>query len=127
MTDHAKAAANWWAEYQKREAERKEKTLEEWKPIAKELIASDLEEPIFYEFSGYGDSGGCDEFHGIEKDHPLYEKVEQWCNAFSMCLPDWWNNEGGSGKIVVNPGTGTIEYECFQNVEHQELSERGII
>ncbi len=74
-------------------------------------------------YSGAGDSGDIDEIITINKDGTsgkLPEDVRTTIRDFSCDFLDdhhggWGNDEGGSGSIIFNPESMTIENEHNEN------------
>lgn len=61
-------------------------------------------------YAGSGDSGSieeiiyrtADDFEILLKDHKLNEQVENLAYEYLNDIEDWWNNDGGKGKMIIN-------------------------
>lgn len=89
---------------------------------------------IYVDFSGSGDSGSMDRVcfdvaEGKDKvcfedlDTELVSWIEKVANqAVEATGVDWYNDEGGNGKVVLNPTDGSVEVEMNQAVTTYDTS-----
>ena len=121
------------------------------KEMVETAIAVDVMKDLGYScfvgfFYGGGDSGEFEAYHMIPRDfvceetgdllierddHKFTEVTEglpDVPDAVAECIPptyyhehDWWNNEGGSGYIVVD--LEKMKYYTHYNINHEEESE----
>ena len=89
---------------------------------------------IYVDFSGSGDSGSMDRvcfdvaegknkvcFEDLDTD--LVSWIEKVANqAVEATGVDWYNDEGGNGKVVFNPTDGSVEVEINQAVTTYDTS-----
>lgn len=89
---------------------------------------------IYVDFSGSGDSGSMDRvcfdvaegknkvcFEDLDTD--LVSWIEKVANqAVEATGVDWYNDEGGNGKVVFNPTDGSVEVEMNQAVTTYDTS-----
>lgn len=79
------------------------------------------------EFSGCGDSGGIDYVEGLEESHALYKEIRDWAEEFAHELPNWWDNDGGSGWIELDVQAQQIRYSVDQHYTGSETVQAGAI
>ncbi|GAA5367196.1 DUF6878 family protein [Streptococcus uberis] len=89
---------------------------------------------IYVDFNGSGDSGSMDHvcFDVAEgREAVLYDDLDAelvlWVEkvadqAVEATGLDWYNNEGGYGKVVFNPTDGSVEVEMNQAVLTHDTS-----
>jgi hypothetical protein len=89
---------------------------------------------VYVDFNGAGDSGSMDHvcFDVAKgKDEVGYEQLDtelvSWLEkvadqAVEATGVDWYNNEGGNGRVVFNPTDGSVEVEMNQAVTTYDTS-----
>lgn len=84
---------------------------------------------IIIRYSGSGDSGQLDEMIAIKRDdsteyeleNSLKTRIENY--VFSNLidrLPDWYNNEGGGGELVIEVADASYSCDHYVNIEQDE-------
>ncbi len=104
-------------------------TTEEWAAVMILLNDLDIDE-ITIEYSGGGDSGAIDTVYfsgsvNLKITENLKRKIENSAYKILNEIEDWWNNDGGSGEMIITVPTGeyqirnTIRLVNYNTYEHE--------
>jgi hypothetical protein len=84
--------------------------------IIAKLKAASCSGVITIHFGGSGDEGSVHTIDGIEDNHGLWRELEDWTYEIAYATGvDWYNEDGGDGKIEIDLNEGVVRYEISVN------------